>query len=243
VNTLNQATFTVNKDFQPNAGGSVNVSLGCTSGTVTTVSGTASEVPPTSASFTVTGFNAGATCTASEAVPSGYTVYQADCVGKPITPGGNATCTLVNNLNQASFTVYKDFSDNNASPVTVSLSCASGTVTPGSASIGEGSPMTFLVTGFDGDPLCSATESPIPAGYVTTQCAAPLSLGSCTIVNIFGTVGPATATPTPGPVGGDVELPVSGDGGSSTPYALLAFVGALAVIAAAGSTAFARRRA
>jgi hypothetical protein len=48
----------------------------------------------------------------------------------------------------------------------------------------------FTVTGYSGDPTCTATESPIPTGYDSTgTCQAALSAGECTITN--------TSTPAP----------------------------------------------
>ena len=44
--------------------------------------------------FTVTGAGPGATCTATETVPSGYTANQATCVNMPL--GG--ACTITNTL-------------------------------------------------------------------------------------------------------------------------------------------------
>ena len=59
------------------------------------------------------------------------------------------------------------------------------------------SPFTFTVSGCIGDPNCTATESPVPAGYVSTgTCTAPLSAGGCTINNNTPTPSP-TPSPTP----------------------------------------------
>ena len=90
INTLNSNTITVNKDFVPNSSAPVSVSLVCTSGTVTTTPLNAAEGAP--AVFTVTGATAGATCTATEVVPPGYTANQLACAS--VALGGS--CTLVN---------------------------------------------------------------------------------------------------------------------------------------------------
>jgi hypothetical protein len=93
VNTLNSGAFTVNKDFSDDNPAAVDVTLSCTSGTVTNNPQPASEGNP--AVFTVEGFVAGATCTATEpSVPAGYTVDNSDCEnGDPI----DGSCTIVNN--------------------------------------------------------------------------------------------------------------------------------------------------
>src|SRR6185503_19747394 len=87
----------------------------------------------------------------------------------------------------------KVFSDDNAAHVSISLSCDSRTVSnsPQNASdettIG-GAPALFTVTGYTGDPTCTATET-VPAGYTasgtpTGTCQATLtSAGTCTITN------------------------------------------------------------
>jgi hypothetical protein len=78
TNPLNGNTIVVNKDFLPNSVATVPVVLTCTSGTVTTSRLNASEASP--AVFTVTGASPGATCTATETVPAGYTGNRTDCV-------------------------------------------------------------------------------------------------------------------------------------------------------------------
>ena len=58
----------------------------------------------------------------------------------------------------------------------------------------EANPRVFTVTGFTPDPTCTATESPVPAGYSSTgTCSALLSAGTCTIAN---TLNSATFTVT-----------------------------------------------
>ena len=71
--------------------------------------------------------------------------------------------------------------------VTVTLSCASGSVSPASASVAPGTPATFIVSGFSSNPNCTATESPIPTGYdvnSTGTCSAALLTGACTVANL-----------------------------------------------------------
>jgi hypothetical protein len=183
TNTLNIAMLTVYKDFDPdNFVTTVTITVTCTSGTVSPPTAPAAEGSP--AVFSVTGFTTPASCTATETAPPGYSGNQAGCAGVAIVPNGNHNCTITNTAIQVPFTVNKDFSDNNPAAVTVSVSCASGTVTPSSASVTEGTPYTFTVLAPVGNPLCTATESPIPVNYASTgNCSATLVAGSCTIVN------------------------------------------------------------
>jgi hypothetical protein len=84
------ATIRVDKDFIPDNAATVPVALSCTSGTVTTTPLNAAEGAP--AVFQVTGASVGATCTATETVPLGYTANQANCVGVAL----NGSCTITN---------------------------------------------------------------------------------------------------------------------------------------------------
>jgi hypothetical protein len=182
TNTLNSDTFNVAKDFSDNSSTAVNVSLSCTSGSVTTNDATATEVPADTADFTVNGFSGDPTCTATETpIPAGYS--SSGTCSALLSVG---TCTIVNSLNSDTFTVAKDFSDDSSAAVNVSLSCTSGSVTTNDATATEVPPDTadFTVNGFSGDPTCTATETPIPAGYSSSgTCSALLSVGTCTIVN------------------------------------------------------------
>jgi len=182
TNTLNSATFTVDKDFSDNNQAEVTVNLSCASGSVATNDGTASEADD--ANFTVNGFSGDPLCTATESgVPAGYTPANGGQCSALLSVG---TCTIVNTLNSATFTVDKDFSDNNQAEVTVNLSCASGSVATNDGTASEADDANFTVNGFSGDPLCTATESGVPAGYTPAnggQCSALLSVGTCTIVN------------------------------------------------------------
>ena len=186
VNTLNSAMFTVNKDFTPdNFVISVTITVTCTSGTVAPASAPAMEGSP--AVFTITGFTAGATCTATESAPPGYNGNQSGCANVAIVPGGSHSCTIFNTAVTATFLVNKDFDDNNAMSVTVSLTCTSGTVSPSSASASESSPANFTVFAYVGSPTCTATET-IPAGYNSSgTCSGPLlpATGQCTITNTY----------------------------------------------------------
>jgi hypothetical protein len=179
TNTLRSHQFTVKKDFVPNSGASVSVSLGCTSGAVSPASGSASEGSP--AVFTVTGYEGNATCTATESpVPTGY-----DSSGTCAASLSVGECTITNTLRSHQFTVKKDFVPNSAASVSVSLGCTSGAVSPAGGSASEGSPAVFTVTGYEGNPTCTATESPVPTGYDSSgKCGAALvGGGECTITN------------------------------------------------------------
>ncbi|MDO8680023.1 MAG: putative Ig domain-containing protein [Acidobacteriota bacterium] len=88
------ASITVIKDFIPNNVATVPISLACTSGTVTTAPPNFSEAAP--AVFRLGGASlAGATCTATETVPAGFTANQANCVGVAL----NGSCTIINTRN------------------------------------------------------------------------------------------------------------------------------------------------
>ncbi len=185
-NAATTAQFLVNKDFIPNSAASVTVSLTCTSGTVVNDDTTASEADP--ANFTVNGFTTGATCTATEAVPGGYSANQAACVAVGISNGNTSSCTITNTA-QATLTVSKAYSNGATGAVTVSVSCTSGTPAPASASASPGSPAVFTITGFSAGATCTASESPVPTGYVqdNANCTSvAISAGasaSCTITN------------------------------------------------------------
>src|SRR4029077_18528136 len=98
TNTLRSATFTVTKDFQPdNNALSGSVTVTCTSGTVSP-SGAQPVPEATPRQFTITGYNTGATCSASEAPVPGYTSNVSACQTVPITNGQNSPCTIVNTV-------------------------------------------------------------------------------------------------------------------------------------------------
>ncbi|MEJ7668222.1 MAG: IPTL-CTERM sorting domain-containing protein [Casimicrobiaceae bacterium] len=178
TNTLLSNAITVNKDFLPNSVAPVPVALTCTSGTVTTTPLNASEATP--AVFTVTGASPGATCTATETLPAGYTADQTNCVS--VALGGS--CTITNTLLSNAITVNKDFLPNSVAPVPVALTCTSGTVTTTPLNASEATPAVFTVTGASPGATCTATET-LPAGYTAdqTNCVSVALGGSCTITN------------------------------------------------------------
>jgi hypothetical protein len=172
------ASITVNKNFIPSSAATVPVALSCTSGTVTTTPLNAAVGAP--AVFQVTGASVGATCTATETVPGGYTANQVNCVGVAL----NGNCTITNTLNSASITVNKNFIPSSAATVPVALACTSGTVTTTPLNAAVGAPAVFQVTGASAGATCTATET-VPGGYTANQasCVAMALNGNCTITN------------------------------------------------------------
>jgi hypothetical protein len=190
VNNLNSNTFTVDKTYSNGAAGpNLSITLSCTDGTVTNSPQPANH--STNASFTVTGAANAATsnCTASEGtVPSGYT---SPTNGQCTATLAVGTCTITNNLKSIEFTVNKDWTPNNpAGEVSVTLSCTNlgpnGAISlPNPKTItGDGS-ASWTVTGWDGlDPGCTATENPVPNGYISNvSCNVNTDVTSCTITN------------------------------------------------------------
>ena len=239
VNNLNTATFVVNKDFIPDSGAAVTVSLSCDSGTDTPATHSITQLTP--GTFTVTGFTApasGVNCTATESpIPLGYTALNNGTCTAALSIG---SCTITNTLNEADFIVRKDFSDGNTASVSVTLSCLSGTVTSTNPQpVSEAAFATYHVVGFEGDPVCTATESPIPPGYVSTgTCSANLlDPGECTIENTLRQGGfqvlkdfnPDSAAPV------TVSL-VCGGGATVTPASAPASEGTPAVFTVTGFT-------
>ena len=189
TNTLKSGTFVVKKNFSDNSTASVTVTVTCTSGTPSPASGTVSHASPKT--FTITGFNSGATCAATETVPAGYTANQTTCASVVVNNGGSVSCTITN-TNSATFTVNKNFNDNSSASVTVSVTCSSGTVSPGSGSVSHAAPRIYAITGFSTGATCTATEA-IPAGYIETDNCAGVAISnggtaSCTINNRSGSI-------------------------------------------------------
>jgi hypothetical protein len=213
------ASITVNKDFSDNNPAPVQVDLSCTSGTITATPLNASEGAP--AVFEVSGADFGATCTATETVPAGYTADQADCANVPL--GGACTITNTLQLADGTITVNKDFIPDSTATVSVSLVCTSGTVTTTPLPASEASPAVFNVTGAAPGATCTATET-VPFGYTANQasCQNVAIGGSCTITNTLT----AVATPTVIPAGSTLTLILLGG--------VLALLGLVAVRRVAG---------
>ncbi len=149
-----------------------------------------SEVLTTPASYTTT-----LACVDTAPTPDvNVTVGENNSV--PVGAGETVVCTFTNTAT-AAFTVAKDFSDNNAAAVTVSLTCASGTVANTDPTASEADPANFIVNGFASFAnTCTATETAVPAGYSSAgTCTATIADGTCTLVNEFIIV-PAVTTAT-----------------------------------------------
>jgi Domain of unknown function (DUF5979) len=185
-------SFTVAKDFEPGNPAPVSVSVSCTKGGRPDGSPKpAREGAP--AVFTISGFGAGATCTASEgAAPAGYTASEDGCRNVAIASGKPAACTITNTRERpasVTFTVTKDFEpDQLETSVSISVSCTEGG-TPDARvkTAGEGTPAVFTISGFGPGATCTATEGAAPAGYTGDErdCrnVAIAEKRSCTITN------------------------------------------------------------
>ena len=186
VNTRGSSTsalFKVTKDFSDDNPAKVSISLSCDSGTISKRPIDAAEGSP--ATFTVTGFQAGARCTASEDTPlSGYRLDESRCQGVPIARGG---CTIVNTLNTTQLTVRKDYTDSNTDEVLVNLDCTGGKVVEPRLKASPSSPAVFTITGFDASTACTATEVHFSGTYDRDESDCKdvtiVSRGECTLVN------------------------------------------------------------
>lgn len=163
TNTLNDNSIVVHKDFLPDSDATVSVELSCSSGTVTSTSPDASEGSP--AVFTVTGADPGATCTATETVPEGYTADQTDCEAVAVGSSCTITNSLINEPGQATFRVTKDFTDGNPMDVEVTLTCTTGLPLIQDTTISEGNDVVFVITSFTAGELDCVVSEEVPAGY------------------------------------------------------------------------------
>jgi len=182
ANSLRTAEFTVTKEYSDDNTDPVSVSLECSDGDVTV--SPLDAAPGAPAVFEVTGYEGDPTCIATEVVPAGYDADQTDCDDVALVADG--ACTIVNTLRTAQFAVEKFYSDDNTDPVSVSLTCSDGTVTASPLDAAPGSPAMFEVTGYEGDPTCTATEE-VPSGYDADQAdcvdVGLLEPGACVITN------------------------------------------------------------
>src|SRR5204863_244601 len=152
TNTLKSAQFTVSKNFSDDSGATVNFNLSCSSGTVTLNNLDATEASP--AVFTVTGYEDGTTCTATEpTVPQGYDESETACDSVDLVLTG--ACTITNTLRSTGFTVDKDYSPGgNPDPVTIYLECDSGTVAVNNLLAYDSLPAAFTVNGYENGTTC-----------------------------------------------------------------------------------------
>ncbi|TML33705.1 MAG: tetratricopeptide repeat protein [Actinobacteria bacterium] len=184
--SVSSATFTVTKDFSDDSTLKVSIGLSCDSGTVAETPVPAAEGVP--ATFSITGFGSGTTCTATEGTPPpGYKADDVDCRRVAIADRTSPSCTIVDTLNTTTLTVHKEFTDGNTSTVSISLTCSSGSIDDSTQTASPSSPANFTITGFVAGVTCSATENKLPSGYSgdASDCQdVPLvSRGECTIVN------------------------------------------------------------
>jgi len=162
-------TIIVNKNFFPDSAETVQVSLSCTSGVVTSSPLDASEAAP--AVFTVTEAEPGTTCTATETVPDGYTANETGCIDVPL----GSSCEITNIQDgledRATFRVIKDFTDDNPMDVEVTIDCNTGLILDQNKDISEDSDVEFVVTSFDqGELNCTVSEQPV-TGYLPAYSA------------------------------------------------------------------------
>jgi uncharacterized repeat protein (TIGR01451 family) len=197
INTLNTATLRVHKDFSDGNTSNVAMSVTCTGGAAAAVSPlNARDNPDTPAVFTINLVPSGGTdCTATEATPGGYTPDQSNCAIVNLMPGANVNCTITNAplaASSATLTVHKDFTDTNASNVTMAVTCTGGATPAFSPLSAHDNPDTPAVFTINNVPVagtsCTATET-TPAGYTqsATTCTSVVltagGAGSCTITN------------------------------------------------------------
>ena len=170
TNTLNSATLNVLKDFIPNNAANVTVAVTCTSGTVNVTDNLASESDDANA--TITGFTVGATCTATETVPAGYTANQAACASVAITVGEIVELHDHEHAEQRDIHGHQGLRpEQRAGRSRQRSPAAAGHLRRRLASATEATPFTTTVTGYTPGATCTATES-VPAGYSST--------GTCT---------------------------------------------------------------
>lgn len=201
TNRPNEARFTIGKVFSDdNEILGVPVTPVCTDadgGTTITYSPTSGTAyKDAGVDILVKYFHAGASCTATEVAPPGYT--QGDMQAAPdcqdptsISDGSNTNCYLYNVQNPVQITVEKAYTEGGGFAVPVSLDCSSGEVTPeGTLPAEPGSPAVFTLSNFAWDgSTCTATEGALPEGYalISTSCNDMLVLPGpgqqCTLTN------------------------------------------------------------
>lgn len=190
-NVINTATIAVTKNFDDNNPKNVTVELSCETGSVDPLSAEANdnanspEDGPLTASFVVTGFTAGASCTVTETeiesvieIGGSYTADTSNCTSTlgSIQPAGNYECEVVNQQDPATLTINVA----GGGPVDLEISCTDGSVaTPATTSASEGSPAIISVTDFPWDGAsCSATVTGYPNGTFVSD-------NSCSDVQTF----------------------------------------------------------
>ncbi len=158
-------TFTVSVDFSDDNTASVTIHLECMTSSIAQNDLPASEGSPAVFMLDDSTPTPWSTCTATEnTVPAGYTADESGC--DEVDDDYDSSCTIVNTLKTAQFTVSKDFSDDSSDSVTIHLECTSGSIDNADIAATEGFPAHFTVTGFSDGATCTATEPTVPDGYV-----------------------------------------------------------------------------
>jgi hypothetical protein len=191
LNTANEGTFTVRKTYSDGATDPVDVTVTCDA-PAEVLSNPLQASPSVSAVFNVTRVTDGVTtCSATEAVPAGYTVDDTDCNdGDLINSGCELANSLIPQAASARFTVEKVFADgNDVTPVTFTIDCNTGLildqtktadVDPGPIGDPSSFEVEFVVTDFDqGELDCTVSEDPVPTGYSPSYECDSNSLGTC----------------------------------------------------------------
>ena len=169
-NQQDPATITVDKEYVESNGGPVTVTFNCSSGTLDPP--TAQAEPGSPAVFTLNDFAwDGATCDGEESnLNPGFYQVDSTCDGLELLPGGEAACAFTNARNRATYSVRKEFDDDNPMDVEISISCNTGLPIQQSTTITDysttGYEVSFIVNSFlDGELDCDITEV-VPPGYL-----------------------------------------------------------------------------
>jgi len=166
INTPQPATFTVNKDFTDGNSASVQVTLTCSDAFIDQATKSASPASP--AVFNLSNVAYNNVCSATESVPEFYSGDVSNCTGRSAAPGGSTSCTIVNSPATESFTVFKEYTDENTAQVAVTLTCTDASVDQATGLAAPGSPAVFNLGRIGESNHCTATET-VPAGYVADQ--------------------------------------------------------------------------
>jgi hypothetical protein len=149
-----------------------------------------------------------------------------------ITWLGQALSTPVS---QTTVTVNKAYSPSgDMTPVPVSISCTSGSVTPGSGNAAPGSPFVATVIGFNVGATCTASETTVPPGYIMSSNCGSVAIthnvpASCTITNtetsttftvnkVYSPSGPLTPVTVPVTCTSGIVTPPSGSAAPGSPF-------------------------
>jgi hypothetical protein len=138
-------------------------------------------------------------------------------------------------ISETTVTVNKVYSPGGpVTPVPVSISCSSGAVSPASGNSAPGTPFVATVIGFSAGSTCSASESPVPQGYIATSNCGSVAIAnavpaSCTITNtetsttftvnkVYSPSGPVASVPVTVTCSSGTATPPSGSASPSTPF-------------------------